>query len=48
MFLVHLEQKEEGVGPGVVAEAEELSQEEGEGELGPQALVVAVPAVFSG
>ncbi|XDV33708.1 hypothetical protein PO909_004013 [Leuciscus waleckii] len=38
---------EEGVGPGVVAEAEELSLEEGEGELGPQAfLVVAVPAVF--
>ena len=36
------------MGPGVVAEAEELSQEEGEGELGPQALVrvVEVPDVF--
>ena len=33
------------MGPGVVAEAEELSQE-GEGELGPQALVAAVPVVF--
>jgi len=36
----------EGVSPGAVAEAEELSQEEGEGELCPQALVVAGPAVF--
>ena len=40
------------MGPGVVAEAEELSQREGEGELGQQALVqalvrvVEVPAVF--
>ncbi|CAM4723977.1 unnamed protein product [Leuciscus chuanchicus] len=40
LFLVHLEQMEEGVGPGVLAEeAEELSQEEGAGELGAQALV---------
>ncbi|XDV17152.1 hypothetical protein PO909_016551 [Leuciscus waleckii] len=37
---------EEGVGPGIVAEAEELSQRQGEGELGLQALVVAVPNVF--
>jgi len=35
------------VGPGAVAEAEELSQEEEEeGELGPQALVVLGPDVF--
>ena len=33
------------MGPGVVAEAEELSQE-GEGELSPQALVVMVPVFF--
>ncbi|CAM4608277.1 unnamed protein product [Leuciscus chuanchicus] len=40
LFLVHLEQMEEGVGPGVLAEeAEELSQEEGAGELGAQASV---------
>ncbi len=36
---------EEGLGPGIVAAVEELSQEE-EDELGPQALVVVVPAVF--
>jgi len=30
-----------GVGPGVVTEADEQSQEDVEGELGPQALVVA-------
>ncbi len=36
---------EEGLGPGVVAAAGELSQEE-EGELGPQALVVVEPAIF--
>ncbi len=36
---------EEDLGPGVVAAAGELSQEE-EGELGPQALVVVEPAVF--
>ncbi|CAM4692656.1 unnamed protein product [Leuciscus chuanchicus] len=37
---------EEGVGPGVVAEAEELSQKQGEGELGLQALVGAALYVF--
>ena len=37
---------EEGVSPGAVAEAEELSEEEGEGELCPKALVVVGPAVF--
>ncbi len=36
---------EVGLGPGVVAAVEELSQEE-EDELGPQALVVVGPAVF--
>ncbi len=36
---------EEGLGPGVVAAAGELSQEE-EDELGPQALVVVGTAVF--
>jgi len=39
---------EESVGPGVVAEAEELSQEEMECELSPQALVVVGLAVFWG
>ncbi len=32
---------EEGLGPGIAAAVEELSQEE-EGELGPPALVVVV------
>ncbi len=36
---------EEGLGPGVVAVVEVLSQEE-EDELGPQALVVVGTAVF--
>ncbi len=36
---------EEGFVPGVVAEVEELSQEE-EGELGLQSLVVVEPAVL--
>ncbi len=36
---------EEGLGPGVVAVVEELSQEE-EGELGLQSLVVVGPTVF--
>ncbi len=40
-----VQQMEEGVGPGVVAAAGELSQEE-EGELGPQALVAVGPTVF--
>jgi len=34
------------VGPGAVAEAEKLSQEEGEGELCPQALVVGGPGLW--
>jgi len=34
LFLVHLEPMEEGVSPGAVEGAEELSQEEEEGELG--------------
>jgi len=39
LFLFHLEQMEEGVSPGAVADANELSQEEVEEEgLGPQAL----------
>ncbi len=45
LFLVHLQQMQEGLGPGVMAEVGELSQEE-EDELGPQGLVVGGPAVF--
>ncbi len=44
LFLVHLQQMEEDLGPCFVATAGELSQEE-EGELGPQALVVVEPTI---
>ncbi len=45
LFLVHLQQMEEGLGPGVVAAVGELSQEEA-GELSLQSLVVGGSAVF--
>ncbi len=45
LFLVHLQQMEEGLGPCVVAAVGELSQEEA-GELSLQSLVVGGPAIF--
>ncbi len=42
LFLVHLQQMEEGLGPCVVAAVGELSQEEA-GELSLQSLVVGGP-----